>query len=68
MQERALLFMACVESRIEVAFRHLGHVIFVKEFTAIALLAERSEPMLAYDGFLSKIHVSKGTKFFITFA
>lgn len=41
-QERAFLVVARVESRIEVALGHLGHVVLVEELTLIALFAETS--------------------------
>lgn len=46
-QKRAFLVMTCMESSIEVAFRHFRHVIFMKKFTLVAFFAKTSQPMLA---------------------
>lgn len=48
-QEGTLLVVASVEPRVEVAFGHLGHVVFVQEFALVALLAETTKPVLADD-------------------
>lgn len=47
MKERAFFVMTRIKSSIEVAFRHLGHVILMKELALVAFLAETSQPMLA---------------------
>ena len=36
-------------SRVEVALRHLGHVVGVKELALVALLAEPAKPVFAHD-------------------
>lgn len=46
-QERAFLIVAGIEARIEVAFGHFGHVVFVQELALVALLAEATQPMFA---------------------
>jgi len=48
------------ESREEVAFWHLAHVILVQEFTVIAFLAQSSQPVLAYNSTLA-LYVTKWT-------
>lgn len=48
-QERALLVVARVEPRVEVALGHFGHVVFVQELALIALFAEAAQPVLAHD-------------------
>lgn len=41
--------MTRVKARIEVAFRHFCHVIFVKELALVSLLTQSAQPMLADD-------------------
>lgn len=50
MQKRTLLIVTCIESCVEVALWHLGHVIFMQELALVTLLAEPSQPMLANNG------------------
>lgn len=64
-EESALFLVACVESRVEVAFGHLGHVILVQELAAVAFLAQRSQPMLADDRLLFGFDVAKRAEFLI---
>lgn len=59
-QEWALFVVAGIESRIEITFRHLGHVVFVQEFTLIALFAQATKPMFAYNSAIAT-YVSEGT-------
>lgn len=49
MQEGTLFVVARIEPRIEIAFRHLRHVIFVQEFTLVAFFAETAEPMFTHN-------------------
>lgn len=37
-QEGALFFVAGVETRVEITFRHLRHVVFVEKLAAVAFL------------------------------
>lgn len=48
-QKWALFVVARIESRIEIAFGHLRHIVFVQEFTLIALFAQAAQPMFAHD-------------------
>jgi len=48
-QEGALLVVAGVEARVEVALGHLGHVVLVQELALVALFAESAQPVLAHD-------------------
>lgn len=64
-QESAFLFVAGVESRVEITFRHFCHVIFVEELAAVAFLTQRSKPMLAHDCLLLCLDVAKWAEFFI---
>lgn len=47
-EKRALFIRAGVESRVEIAFRHFGHIILVQELALISLFAESPQPMLAH--------------------
>jgi len=60
MEERTLLVVAGVEPGVEVALRHLTHVVFVEELALVPLLTEPPEPVFADDGFVSP-DVSEGT-------
>lgn len=60
MKEWAFFIVTSIESGIEITFRHLGHVIFVEEFTLVAFLTETSQPMFANDRTISS-DVSVGT-------
>lgn len=48
-QKRALLVVAGVEAGVEVAFRHLGHVVLVQKLALVALFAQTAQPVLAHD-------------------
>ena len=60
MEEWTLFVVTGVEPGVEVALRHLTHVVFVKELALVSLLTQPPEPVLADDGFVSP-HVSEGT-------
>ena len=60
MEERTLLVVAGVEPGVEVALRHLAHVVFVQELALVSLLTQPPEPVLADDGFVPP-DVSEGT-------
>lgn len=64
----ALLLMACIEARVEVAFRHFGHVIFVQKLTTIAFFAQSSQPMLADNCLLFGFDMTKRAKLLIASA
>ena len=59
-EEWTLLVVAGVEPGVEVALRHLTHVVFVEELTLVPLLTEPPEPVFADDGFVPP-DVSEGT-------
>lgn len=67
-QKRAFLFVACIEPRVEITFRHFRHVIFMKKLAAVAFLTECSKPVLAYDRFLFGFDVTKGAELLIAMA
>lgn len=47
-QERTFFVVACVEAGVEVAFRHLSHIVFVQELALVSLLAKTTQPMFAH--------------------
>ena len=59
-EEWTLLVVAGVEPGVEVALRHLAHVVLVEELALVSLLTQPPEPVLADDGFISP-HMSEGT-------
>ena len=52
--------MAGVEPGVEVALRHLTHVVLVQELALVSLLTQPPEPVLAHDGLVPP-DVSEGT-------
>lgn len=59
-QEGALFVAARVEPGIEVALRHLAHVVLMQELALVALFAQAPQPVLADDSPVP-LHVSEGT-------
>lgn len=53
MQEGTFLVATLAKFGVEVAFRHLGHVIFMEELALVSLLTESSEPVLTHHRLLS---------------
>lgn len=60
MQKWAFLVTTCVETRVEIAFRHLRHVELVKEFALVALLAKTPQPVFTYHCSVA-LNMPKGT-------
>ena len=51
-EEWTLLVVTGVEPGVEVALRHLTHVVFVEELALVSLLTQPPEPVFADDGFV----------------
>lgn len=49
----AFLVAASIKARIEVALRHLCHVVLVEEFTLVALFTKPTKPVLAHNRSIS---------------
>ena len=60
MEEGTLLVVTGVEPGVEVALRHLTHVVFVQELALVSFLTQPPEPVFADDGFVPP-DVSEGT-------
>lgn len=67
-KKRALFLVAGVESRIEIALRHFRHIVLVQKFAAVALLAQRPQPMLAHDCLLFSFDVPERAELFVAAA
>lgn len=52
-QEWTFLVAALAKLGVEVAFRHLGHVVFMEELALVSLLTQSSEPVLTHHRLLS---------------
>lgn len=52
-EEWAFLVVASVESGVEIALGHFGHVVFVQELALVAFLAQTTQPMLANHRFIT---------------
>lgn len=53
MQEGAFLVATLTKLGVEVAFRHLGHVVFMEKLALVSLLTQSSEPVLTHHRLLS---------------
>lgn len=53
MQEWALFITAFTKFGVEVALRHLGHVVFMEELALVSFLTESSEPVFTHHRLLS---------------
>lgn len=60
-QEGALFVVAGVETGVEVALGHLGHIVLVQELALVTLFAEAAQPMLADYGAVTA-HVTEGAQ------
>ena len=60
MEERALLVVTGIEPGVEIAFRHLGHIVLVKELALVTLLTQASQPMFTNNSFVPP-YMSEGT-------
>lgn len=52
-QEWTFLVAALTKLGVEVALRHLGHVVFMEKLALVSLLAQSSEPVFTHHCFLS---------------
>lgn len=52
-QEWTFLVATLAKLGVEVAFRHLGHVVFVEKLALVSLLTQSSEPVLTHHRLLS---------------
>lgn len=60
MQEWAFFVATFTKLGVEVAFRHLGHVVLMKELALVSFLTQSSEPVLTHHSLLST-DVTEGT-------